>query len=372
VRPDSASIDPVTDKRFELIRPLGQGATGAVFLARDRESGEQVALKKLFKLDQKSVQRFKREFRSLADITHPNLVKLYDLHRGQEAWFIVMEYVSGRDFRQHFGSEFSLSSENLPKAANTNAESSLVRVFHDLACGVHAIHRAGMLHRDLKPSNVLISDEGRVVVLDFGLVREIEGSTLLTQEGMIAGTPAYMPPEQATGATLSEASDWYAFGVMLYEAISGVLPIDGKNATALMQRKISHDPPPLRSGAPQVVLDLCMALLDRTPERRPLGTRVLEALAAPIGNVRDIITTQEQALTIEPAAASVMVPLFGREHELEQLRAASENLEARSLVVHVRGTSGSGKSALVEHFLDDAAASGLTPPVILRSRCYER
>jgi eukaryotic-like serine/threonine-protein kinase len=378
VKPTSVSIDPVTDKRFELQRSLGEGASGAVFLALDRETGEQVALKKLFKLDQKSVARFKREFRSLADISHPNLVKLYDLHRGAEAWFITMEYVSGKDFRQKFGSDATATRDAMPAAgaANDNAASALLSVFYDLACGVAAIHRAGMLHRDLKPSNVLISDAGRVVVLDFGLVREIEGDSanLLTQEGTVSGTPAYMPPEQAMGGKLSEASDWYAFGVMLYEAISGLLPIDGRNATVLMQRKLREDPQPLRSGAPSEVLELCMELLSRDPERRPSGSKVLEVLAVASGRDRELTTAQEQhPLTIEPLATTTTPTLFGRDAELEQLHAALDDPSRRgSVVVHVRGTSGSGKSTLVEHFLDEAAASGLTPPLVLRSRCYER
>ena len=368
----SVSIDPITDKRFELVRPLGQGASGAVFLALDRETGEHVALKKLFKLDQKSVLRFKREFRSLADIHHPNLIKLYDLHRGAEAWFITMEYVAGKDFRQKFGTEAQLSDEAM-QAANDQGAGDLLAVFYDLACGVHAIHRAGMLHRDLKPSNALIADNGRVVVLDFGLVREIDNEINVTQDGTVAGTPAYMPPEQALGAKLSEASDWYAFGVMLYEAISGVLPIDGRNATALLERKLGSDPVPLRSGAPEEVLDLCTALLSRDPERRPSGTKVLAVLAAASGGEREPTTMQEHPLTVEPVLANAALELFGRESELAQLQAASDDQARRtSVVVHVRGASGSGKSTLVEHFLDEAAGSGLTHPVVLRSRCYER
>lgn len=215
----SAPTGHVVAERFELVRPLGEGATGAVFLALDRETGEHVALKKLFRLDQKSVLRFKREFRSLADIHHPNLIKLYDLQRDQDSWFITMEYVAGKDFRQKFNANPTLSRETL-QPANDNAPVELLSVFYDLACGVSALHRAGMLHRDLKPSNVLIADDGRVVVLDFGLVREIDGSSHVTQDGTVSGTPAYMPPEQAMGEAQSEASDWYAFGVMLYEAIS--------------------------------------------------------------------------------------------------------------------------------------------------------
>lgn len=358
-------MDPVTSQRFELVRALGEGASGAVFLALDRETGEHVALKKLFKLDQHSVLRFKREFRSLADIHHPNLVKLYDLHRGEDAWFISMEYVSGKDFRQHF-----LDSA----AANDNATASLSKVFFDLACGVNAIHRAGMLHRDLKPSNALISDTGRVVVLDFGLVREIEGSALDTQEGTTAGTPAYMPPEQALGSKLTEASDWYAFGAMLYEAISGLLPIDGRTVTALLQRKLSFDPQPLSAGAPGPVLDLCMRLLARSPERRPSGDEVLDVLAAASGESSRSKLVAELTATAEPVLFAHATPstLFGREAQLARLHAACECAAESSVVVHVRGASGSGKSALVERFLDDASRVAFDPPVVLRSRCYER
>jgi serine/threonine protein kinase len=251
-----------------------------VYLALDHETGEHVALKKLFKLDQRSVARFKREFRALADIHHPNLVKLYHLNRGSEAWFLTMEYVAGKDFRQKFGADASGTRESMQPANDTAdpaAEDSnvreLLRVFYDLACGVHAIHRAGMLHRDLKPTNALIADTGRVVVLDFGLVREIEGDNLLTQDGTVAGTPAYMPPEQAMGEKLSEASDWYAFGAMLYEAISGVLPIESRNVTLLLQRKLKEDPAPLEHGAPPAVRRLCLALLARDPALRQHNRR---------------------------------------------------------------------------------------------------
>ena len=367
------SIDPITDKRFELVRPLGEGASGAVFLAQDRETGEHVALKKLFKLDQKSVARFKREFRALADIHHPNLIKLYDLHRGQDAWYLTMEYVAGKDFRQKFSAEATLSRESIPPA-NDNGARDLLRVFYDLACGVHAIHRAGMLHRDLKPTNVLIADTGRVVVLDFGLVREIDGNNLLTQDGTVAGTPAYMPPEQAMGEKLSEASDWYAFGAMLYEAISGVLPIDGRNANVLLQRKVREDVRPLKSGAPPEVLELCGALLARDPSQRPSGTKMLEVLAAASGATREPSTLEEQhPLTVEPGALTSMQTLFGRDPELAQLQAAADDpRREHSAVVHVRGASGSGKSTLVEHFLEDVTSSAFSAPVVLRSRCYER
>lgn len=372
----------LSDKRFQLQRLLGEGASGAVYLALDHETGEQVALKKLFKVDQKSVARFKREFRALADIHHPNLVKLYDLNRGPESWFLTMEYVAGKDFRQKFGADVSGTRDSMrpandtadhtDHAGNDRSARELLRVFYDLACGVHAIHRAGMLHRDLKPSNALIADDGRVVVVDFGLVREIGGDNLLTQDGMVAGTPAYMPPEQAMGEKLSEASDWYAFGAMLYEAISGVLPIESRNVTLLLHRKLTEDPAPLEHGAPPAVLRLCMELLARDPALRPPGSKVLEVLAAVGGATRDPSSTEAHPLTIEPVAVTTTATLFGRDVELAQLHAVADTPREHSVIVHVRGSSGSGKSALMEQFLEDVMASVTTPSVVLRGRCYER
>ncbi|HET8934735.1 MAG TPA: serine/threonine-protein kinase, partial [Polyangiales bacterium] len=210
-------------QRYEIVRELGTGGAGAVYLVRDRETGEQLALKRLQRIDQKSVQRFKREFRSLAHVHHPNLIRLYDLGHAQDGWFLTMEYVQGRSLSE----ELSAAHDVHATRAAANDQSSdaefvarVIGLFDQLASGVHAIHQAGMLHRDLKPSNVMVASDGRVVVLDFGLVRGIEGDQV-TQDGTISGTPAYMAPEQASAEPLSEASDWYAFGVMLYEMLAG-------------------------------------------------------------------------------------------------------------------------------------------------------
>jgi eukaryotic-like serine/threonine-protein kinase len=358
-------MDPVHDGRFELVHELGEGTFGTVFLARDVETGEHVAVKKLQRLDENSVRRFKREFRALADIHHPNLVKLYDLQRGHDAWFITMEYVRGDHFGRHFGLEAGLSL-TLSRPANGNDPSHMLQLFHDLACGVNALHSAGLLHRDLKPSNVLLSDVGRVVVLDFGLVRAIEGASQLTFDGAGVGTPAYMAPEQCLGETLREASDWYAYGAMLYEAICGDLPFTGTDSFELMENKVSQDAPSLKSGAPAAVLELCTALLSRSPEQRPHGARVLEVMAAASG--RSQTAAVELSATVRPAPTMAAPELFGRNAELDQLRAAyAEVAQHGSLVVHVRGSSGSGKSSLLERFLAEAPSG-----VILRSRCYER
>jgi serine/threonine protein kinase len=369
--------------RYELVRPLGEGAAGAVFLAIDRETGEQLALKKLFRMDQKTVLRLKREFRSLAKLNHPNLIKLYDLSRGPDAWFLTMEFVDGIDLRSQLANMREPLAPNPIDAAPQFDPARIARLcelFHQLACGVRAVHQAGMLHRDLKPSNVMVARDGRVVVLDFGLVRGLDDEVQVTQDDMIAGTPAYMPPEQAAGEPLSEASDWYAFGAMLYEALSGRLPIEGRSALALMQRKLNSDPPPLQREAdgPRELRTLCMAMLERTPGRRPTGEQILELLASLIAErpQRERTLSEELLPANDVTSGFTVTALVGRDAELQQLRAAFAQVQSgRTAVVHVRGTSGSGKSSLIEHFLDELHAlepGGLAPALVLRSRCYER
>jgi tRNA A-37 threonylcarbamoyl transferase component Bud32/tetratricopeptide (TPR) repeat protein len=385
----SVSIEPAVDSdRYTLLRPLGSGASGSVYLARDAETGAEVALKKLFRLDPKSVQRFKREFRSLTDLHHPNLVKIFDLQRASDAWFLTMEYVEGAVFEGQFDEaspDVRATREEQLDDSGTLFDSAslahLLRLFHELASGIYALHRAGLLHRDLKPSNVLVAKEGRVVVLDFGLVRELDHhATQLTQDGTVAGTPAYMAPEQALGETLTEASDWYAFGVMLYESLAGSLPIDERDIGLLLQHKLRADPAPLHHrhlGVPRELTDLCMQLLSRSPERRPLGKQVLEVLAGLRGETVPREPTQTTELSVYPDTATLKqaktARFVGRSAAVAQLAAALDRARSgHGTVISVRAGSGTGKTALIEHFLSEAEQAGPGAPLVLRSRCYER
>jgi serine/threonine protein kinase len=382
--PPIAETDP---SRYELLHALGQGGTGAVFLALDRETGEEVALKKLFNLDQRSVQRFKREFRALADLHHPNVVKLYDLQRAADAWFLTMEFVDGVDLQRELIPADSLATyddlrvtpQDSPDAARMQR---VAGVFHQLALGIHALHEAGMLHRDLKPSNVVVGKNGRVVVVDFGLVREMSDALkLVTLDGAPAGTPAYMPPEQALGLQLTAASDWYAFGVMLYEVLSGALPIDARNPILLIQRKLSRDPVPLpRGAAPKALGDLCMRLLSREAASRPKVDEILRVLTT-----LDRVSLQPEARSPEHSFttfrtdqrdAPALAMLIGRDEELARFHDALDRARQNQCVVmHVRGPSGAGKSMLIESFFDQlevVSRAEQLAPVVLRSRCYER
>jgi eukaryotic-like serine/threonine-protein kinase len=373
--------------RYVQERLLGEGAMGAVYLVRDRETGEQLALKKLYRMDGRSALRVKREFRSIADMSHPNLVKVYDLGRARDGWFLTMEYLEGEELSAYLACDEDKASSCIDSALSdalrqrSYLQERVVPAFYQLASGVQALHRAAMLHRDLKPSNVLVS-HGRVVVLDFGLLRELDpAAATLTEEGAIAGTPAYMAPEQALGKPLCEASDWYAFGAMLYEALTGELPIDG-TLLEMLQRKLDSDPLPavkLNPAVPAHLSQLCAALLSRDPSARPSGKQVLSALepvsAGPVLTLGQL--TGETSLVSEERERASARSFFGRQAEVEALRSALRDTESgRAVVAHVRGTSGAGKSVLVEQFLDQVGLYGSAlrhaDALVLRSRCYER
>jgi eukaryotic-like serine/threonine-protein kinase len=371
-------LEPAEAGRYQIERKLGEGGAGAVYLVRDRETGERLALKRLHRVDERSGARLKREFRTLADINHRNVIKLYDLGREHDAWFLTMEYLEGEELLEYLAvdARATVTREmRRPTADDSEHTARVAAAFYQLASGVRALHRAGVLHRDLKPSNVMVAGE-RVVVLDFGLAREVgEQAATITMDGNVAGTPAYMAPEQVLGRDWGEANDWYAFGVMLYESLSGCLPIEGR-VHELLRRKLEVDPTPIEKlvdGIPTQLSELCRRLLDRDPDQRPSGDEVLAALksygnAVPVREERD-----ELARRSRPSDH----PIFGRDAERERLQQGLlAIMNGESAVVSVSGPSGIGKSRLVERFLEDLErhhlVSAQNTPLILRSRCYER
>jgi hypothetical protein len=245
----------------------------------------------------------------------------------------------------------------------------LLRTVQQLCSGVDAIHAAGFIHRDLKPSNVLVTEAGRVVIMDFGLVRAAGSNS--RSSGGISGTPEYMAPEQALERPCLPAADWYAVGSMIYEVLAGRCPFEGTVLDILL-RKQSEDPPPPTSIDPSVdaqLGDLCMRMLQRDPARRPTGEEILEQLG--------LATARQPRVQVgRSTPLGIPVPnVLGREPELQTLyRAWDKVRKGAQAALLVRGTSGIGKTCLVEAFLRDLAEGldGATPPLILRGRCHER
>ena len=367
---------------YERGAVLGEGAMGVVYLARDLDTGCEVAIKRLLNVDGRAILRLKREFRSLADISHPNLVKLYELGRAEDGWFIAMEYVAGKTLMEHLGVVTKdVSSDRMTSVPHVGATmNELISTFRQLARGIQALHGAGMLHRDLKPSNVMVS-AGRVVVLDFGLVRDLsEQPGALTEEGSAAGTPAYMAPEQTHPGDLSEQCDWYAYGVMLFEALTGTLPFDGGvfDLVIAKREQVAPRPRDRNPSVPAHLDELCSALLARNPQERPDAADVL-AILDPDASHQSEDHTQTDTATYQTDLRSHKNanPFFGRVEEADQLWNALERVEGgEPAVVHLSGISGSGKSALVEHFLErveSAVRPGEVDNVlVLRGCCYER
>ncbi len=375
-------------ERFEIRRKLAAGSFGVVYLAFDHQRGIEVALKTLRDASGADLYRFKREFRGLADIVHPNLVTLHELHHTGEQWFFTMEYVPGGSFldwvRPKRESANATAAAPEPPIASTDPDPTttvamprsrapaverselrfdrLEQTLHQLVDGVYALHVTNRLHRDLKPSNVCVTPDGRVVLLDFGLTSDVRRlSVEHTHDSAVVGTPVYMSPEQAEDLPLGPASDWYSVGVMLFEALTGRRPFDGPQSV-ILHRKRTEDAPSARELAPETpreLDELCARLLARDPAGRIDGKEILAAL----GRAPSAATVQ---------LASNTTPRFvGRGAELEALgRAYHDTRKGRPVTVVVRGSSGMGKSALVRQFLDDAAIP--SGAVVLEGRCYMR
>ena len=245
-------IEPETiiDGRYKVLSRLGSGGMADVYLAEDRLLGRQLAVKVLhhhFAEDQEFVERFRREASSAAGLSHPNIVGIFDRGEWNGTYYIAMEYVAGRSLKTVVRERGALDP--------ATAIDIVTQILH----AARFAHKRGVIHRDLKPHNVILDEEGRVRVTDFGIARA--GASEMTLTGSIMGTAQYLSPEQAQGHAVSARSDLYAVGIILYELLTGAVPFDGETAVAIAFKQVSAEPRAPSESQPGVPASLDAVVL---------------------------------------------------------------------------------------------------------------
>ena len=390
---------PVSLGRYDVVRRLGRGGMGSVYEAIDHQREARVALKTLTAADATAAVWLKREFRAVADLAHDNLAPVYELGSDRGIWFFTMALVDGvtlTDWAREAtssdrGRKLPLSrtrtvTDNPPLYAvdvpsgdywgeyagpllspdESSAASmpdrdlaSIRRAVVDLVHGIGALHDAGLRHGDIKPSNVLVREDGRVILVDFGMATPLDGQSGAPMA--TGGTPLYMPPEQLSNKPTGPEADWYSMGATLYHVLTGCRPFVADSQLELYLKKTKQAPPPphvLLPELPDDLGELCIALMQPDVERRPDREAILRALG-------------EGERTPVAFERTKTAPFVGRDAELCTLEDAYGRARAGKLtVVHTHGASGIGKSSLLASFL--GAVQDVDSALVLRGRCYER
>ncbi|HEV3205952.1 MAG TPA: serine/threonine-protein kinase, partial [Terriglobales bacterium] len=264
----------VLGERYEILALLGEGGMGAVYKAKDREVERVVALK-LIRPEMASnpsiLARFKQELMTAHQVTHKNVIRIYDLSEADGVKFITMEFVEGSDLRQLYRDRGKLPPDEA------------VDIIRQVCMALDAAHSAGIIHRDLKPQNIMKDKSGRILVMDFGLARSVQ-SEGMTQTGALLGTIEYMSPEQAMGKTLDQRSDLFAVGLIFYELLSGKMPFKAETAMASLLMRNQERAVPLAeidATVPAGLSDIVSRCLERDLERRyPSAAEIIADLDA--------------------------------------------------------------------------------------------
>src|SRR2546426_4932160 len=269
----------VLGDRYQLQDPIGKGGMATIYRGRDLRMDRTVAVKVLrevYSTDPKFVRRFQVEAKAASALQHPNIVQVYDYGQTNGNYYIVMELVEGTDLRSYLSSRDVLDVDRA------------IIIAHDIALGLGAAHRRGIVHRDVKPQNVLIGIDGSIKLTDFGIASVYKdiNAERLTTTGMTLGTVQYYAPEQAQGEIVTPAADVYALGIVLYEMLTGRTPFDGDTPVAVAMQHIQDLPAPptlFNSNIPPALEVIILRCLEKVPEMRFRDgsqlARALESLA---------------------------------------------------------------------------------------------
>lgn len=247
--------------RYEIIKSIGEGGMANVYLAQDTILDRKVAVKVLrgdLENNEKFIRRFQREAKSVSDLSHPNIVEVYDVGEEDGQHYIVMEYIDGRTLKQLINKRGSL----------TVAE--VIDIMTQLTDGLSAAHDAYIIHRDIKPQNIMILDDGLIKITDFGIAMTLN-ATQLTQTNSVMGSVHYLPPEQASGQTATTKSDIYSAGILMYELLMGTVPFKGENAVEIALKQMKERIPSIRKQnplIPQSIENIVLKATAKNPKNR--------------------------------------------------------------------------------------------------------
>jgi eukaryotic-like serine/threonine-protein kinase len=282
-------IDQVFDGRYRVVRKLGTGGMANVYLAEDQELGRRVAIKMLddrHAQDEQFVERFRREAKNAAGLSHPNVVSIYDRGQAEGTYYIAMEYLEGRTLKE------------LLVARGPTPIAVAIDYARQILAALGFAHRNGVVHRDIKPHNVAVAPDGRVKVMDFGIARA--GTSQMTETGSIIGTAQYLSPEQAKGAPVGPASDIYSVGIVLYEMLTGSVPFTGDTPLEIAMKHLSAIPEPPSEKRPEVPHELdsiVLRALAKVPGDRYQSAEEMDADLARAARGQAVAPETEEAAT---------------------------------------------------------------------------
>ncbi len=289
-------IDSLFDGRYRIVRKLGTGGMANVYLAEDQELGRRVAIKILddrHASDEQFVERFRREAKNAAGLSHPNIVSIYDRGEAVGTYYIAMEYLDGRSLKE-------LIVQRGPAPIHVAIDYA-----RQILGALRFAHRNGIVHRDIKPHNVLVDSDGRLKVTDFGIARA--GASEMTEAGSIVGTAQYLSPEQAKGTPVDARSDIYSAGVVLYELLTGRVPFTGDTAVEIAMRHLAAVPEPpseLRDEVPHELDMVVLRALAKDPADRYQSAEEMDAELDRVSRGLPVSQETEDAATMILAGAA--------------------------------------------------------------------